>query len=64
MHLSSTIKYKATFTSPIKTRTSTNGPITAAKAAPELMPKTAMATAMVSSKLLLAAVKAIVVVFE
>lgn len=38
------------------TGTSTSGPITAAKAAPELMPNTAMATAIASSKLLLAAV--------
>ena len=37
--------------------TSTNGPITAAKAAPELIPKTAIATAMANSKLLLDAVK-------
>ena len=37
--------------------TSTKGPMTAAKAAPELMPKTATATAMANSKLLLAAVK-------
>ena len=38
------------------TGTSTSGPMTAAKASPELMPKTATATAMASSKLLLAAV--------
>ncbi len=37
------------------TGTSTNGPMTAAKASPELIPKAAMATAMASSKLLLAA---------
>ena len=43
--------------------TSTNGQITAAKAAPEFIPKTATVTAMASSKLLLAAVKARVVVF-
>jgi hypothetical protein len=46
----------------ISTGTSTNGPMTAAKAAPCLMPKTATATAMASSKLLPAAVKATVVV--
>ena len=46
------------------TGTSTSGPITAANAAPELIPKTATATAMASSKLLLAAVNASVVVFE
>ena len=34
-----------------------SGPITAAKAAPELIPNTATATAMANSKLLLAAVK-------
>jgi len=53
---------KATFTRAIITGTSTSGPMTAAKAAPELMPNTAMATAMASSKLLLAAVNARVVV--
>ena len=37
--------------------TSTKGPITAANAAPELIPKTAMATAIANSKLLLDAVK-------
>ena len=46
------------------TGTSIRGPITAAKAAPELIPKTATATAMASSKLLLAAVKARVVAPE
>ena len=56
-------KKKATFTRPIMTGTSTRGPMTAAKAAPEFKPKTAMATAIASSKLLLAAVKARVVVF-
>lgn len=45
-----------TLTSAIKTGTSTNGPITAAKASPEFIPNTAMATAIASSKLLLAAV--------
>ena len=39
------------------TGTSTNGPITAANAAPELIPNTATATAMASSKLFEAAVK-------
>lgn len=43
--------------SPIITGTSTSGPITAVKALPEFIPKTAIATAMASSKLLLAAVK-------
>jgi hypothetical protein len=38
------------------TGTSTREPITAANASPELIPKTAMATAMANSKLLLAAV--------
>ncbi len=47
----------ATFTRLISTGTSTRGPITAAKAWPESMPKTATATAMASSKLLDAAVK-------
>ena len=50
------LNQNATFTNAIITGTSTNGPITAAKASPELIPKTAMATAMASSKLLLAAV--------
>jgi hypothetical protein len=36
--------------------TSTNGPITAANAAPELIPNTPIATAIANSKLLLAAV--------
>ena len=39
-----------------------SGPMTAANAAPELIPNTAIATAMASSKLLLAAVKAKVTV--
>ena len=56
-------KYSDTLTSPIITGTSTSGPITAAKAAPELMPNTATATAMANSKLLLAAVNANVAVF-
>ena len=45
------------------TGTSINGPITAAKASPELIPKTAIATAIANSKLLLAAVKESVVDF-
>ena len=53
----------ATFTRLISTGTSTSGPITAAKAAPELIPNTATATAIASSKLLLAAVKDSVAVF-
>nr|WP_320038736.1 hypothetical protein [uncultured Bacteroides sp.] len=36
----------------MRTGTSISGPITAAKATPELMPNMAMATAMASSKLL------------
>lgn len=48
----------------IRTGTSTNGPITAAKASPEFIPNTAMATAIASSKLLLAAVKESVTDFE
>ena len=48
---------KATFTSAMRTGTSTRGPITAAKAAPWAMPKVATATAIASSKLLEAAVK-------
>ena len=54
----------ATLTRPIITGTSTSGPMTAANAAPELMPNTATATAIANSKLLLAAVKARVVVLE
>ena len=46
------------------TGTSTSGPMTAANAAPELMPNTDTATAIASSKLLEAAVNASVVVFE
>src|SRR5512136_26929 len=52
-----------TFTSPIITGTSTRGPMTAAKACPEAIPKTATATAIASSKLLLAAVNESVTVF-
>ena len=55
-------KKNATFTKALITGTSINGPMTAAKAAPLLMPNTATATAIASSKLLLAAVKAKVVV--
>ena len=51
------LNHSDTVTSPIITGTSTSGPMTAAKAAPELMPYTATATAIASSKLLLAAVK-------
>ncbi len=43
-------KYRATLTSPIRMGTSIRGPITAAKAWPELRPNTAIATAMASSK--------------
>ena len=56
--------HNETFTRLIKTGTSTRGPITAANASPELIPKTAIATAIASSKLLLAAVKDSVAVFE
>jgi hypothetical protein len=45
------LNLKATFTSAISTGTSTNGPITAAKASPELMPNSATAKAMSSLKL-------------
>jgi len=55
--------YKATFTRLISTGTSTNGPMTAAKACPELIPKTDMATAIASSKLFEAAVKLNVALF-
>jgi len=51
-------------TKAINAGTSTSGPITAAKATPELRPKTATATAMASSKLLLAAVNESVAVCE
>ena len=47
---------RATATSEIRTGTSTRGPITAVKATPEWIPKTATETAIASSKLLLAAV--------
>ena len=46
-----------TFTREIRTGTSTNGPMTAAKAAPWWIPKVEIATAIASSKLLEAAVK-------
>ena len=55
-------QYNATFTKPIITGTSINGPITAAKATLESIPNTATATAIASSKLLLAAVNDKVVV--
>ena len=45
-----------TFTREISTGTSTRGPITVANATGDAMPKTAMATAIASSKLLEAAV--------
>ncbi len=54
---------RETCTKPINTGTSTSGPMTAANAAPELIPKTAIATAIASSKLLLAAVNDSVAVF-
>jgi hypothetical protein len=57
------LKCNATFTRAISTGTSISGPITVAKASPEFIPKTAMATAIANSKLLLAAVKEIEVVF-
>jgi len=47
------LNFKATLTSARSTGTSTKGPITAANASPELIPKTAMATAIANSKLLL-----------
>ena len=47
---------RETYTSPMSTGTSTSGPTTAASASPEAIPKTLIATAMASSKLLLAAV--------
>src|SRR4030042_6315628 len=51
------LNHKATLTRLIKTGTSIRGPMTAAKAWPESIPKTATATAMASSKLFDAAVK-------
>ncbi|MNJ00906.1 hypothetical protein D3C73_1603650 [compost metagenome] len=56
------MSHKATPTSEISTGTSTKGPMTVANATGEARPKVAMATAMASSKLLLAAVKASAVV--
>ena len=47
----------------MSTGTSTSGPMTAAKAAPWLMPKVATATAMASSKLFEAAVNESVAVW-
>ena len=58
------LKINATFTRLISTGTSINGPITAANATPDPIPNTATATAIASSKLLLDAVKDIVVVLE
>ncbi len=52
-----------TFTSPIITGTSIKGPITAVKASFDSIPNTATATAIASSKLLLAAVNESVAVF-
>ena len=49
------MNFRATLTSRIKTGTSRSGPITVAKAWPELIPKMAMATAIASSKSLEAA---------
>src|SRR5690606_32115789 len=54
--------HSATDTSRISTGTSTSGPMTAAKATGEVSPNAAMATAMASSKLFEAAVKARAVV--
>jgi hypothetical protein len=62
-HFQRFLNRKATCTRAISMGTSTRGPITAANATPELIPKTATATAMASSKLLLAAVKDSVAVF-
>jgi hypothetical protein len=54
------LKYKLAFTKRIKAGTSTKGPITPAKAWPELRPNTPIAIAMANSKLLPEAVKATV----
>src|SRR5690606_31408238 len=54
--------HRAALTRRISTGTSTSGPMTAAKATGEASPKAAMATAIASSKLLEAAVKARAVV--
>jgi hypothetical protein len=56
------LNLNATFTRLISTGTSMRGPITVANATPEWIPNTATATAMASSKLLLAAVNESVVV--
>jgi hypothetical protein len=58
------LSQNATLTNLIITGTSTSGPITAVNPYPEEIPKTATATAIASSKLLLAAVKESVAVFE
>ena len=50
--------HRAMLTKLMRTGTSISGPMTAANACPEPMPKTATATAIASSKLLLAAVNA------
>ena len=47
---------RETLTRPMSAGTSMSGPMTAANAAPEFTPNTATATAIASSKLLLAAV--------
>lgn len=52
----------ATLTRPMRTGTSTSGPMTVANATPEPRPNTLIATARASSKLLLAAVNDSVVV--
>ena len=52
------LNQKAAWTRAIRAGTSTSGPTTAANATPESMPKTAMATAIASSKLLPAEVNA------
>lgn len=53
------LRHKAYFTNNINTGTSIRGPITAANASPEFIPKTAIETAMASSKLFPVAVNAI-----
>jgi len=57
-------KKRATLTRLMSAGTSTRGPMTAANACPDPMPNTATATAIASSKLKLAAVKAMVVVLD
>jgi len=54
--------HSETLTKFISTGTSIGGPMTAANACPEAMPKTPTQTAIASSKLLLAAVNAMVAV--